>query len=432
MKVRRLKMINYRCFREIEIDLHDRFTLLVGNNGSGKTTVLDGLAVGLGSFFLGMDGDVSKGIHKNDVHFEIFEIGSRLEKQAQYPASIVCVGEIEGEAIEWSRSLNTKTGKTTYGEANALSSLAKQMSERVSKGDTAVILPILSYYRTGRLWAKKKERQVTTQVNLTSRNAGYADCLDAMSNDKLMYKWFAQMTYQELQEGVSVPELATVKKAILACFNGSGNVEMMGIAKKCIYNVKTEEIEITYVHDGKKEIQSLEEMSDGYRNMLSMVADIAYRMALLNPQLLDRVTEDTSGVVLIDEIDLHLHPSWQRHIVSDLKRIFPKVQFIATTHAPSVIASVPQEEIIVLENHEAMKTSHLTYGRDANAILRTIMDVPERPDDVDQKLKRFHVVLDKGELQEARQLLQDITDILGNDDATVIGARTALELEAME
>ena len=105
-------------------------------------------------------------------------------------------------------------------------------------------------------------------------------------------------------------------------------------------------------------------MSDGYRNMLSMVADIAYRMALLNPQFLGEVTKKTSGVVLIDEIDLHLHPAWQRHIVSALKEIFPKVQFIVSTHAPSVISSVPKEEIVV---NGKLYLSHL--GKKGNEYL---------------------------------------------------------------
>ena len=133
----------------------------------------------------------------------------------------------------------------------------------------------------------------------------------------------------------------------------------------------------------------MSEMSDGYRNMLSMVADIAYRMALLNPQFLGEVTKKTSGVVLIDEIDLHLHPAWQRHIVSALKEIFPKVQFIVSTHAPSVISSVPKEEIVVLENHQVRRAELPTYGKDANSILKTVMDVPERPDPVAEKLKDF-------------------------------------------
>jgi predicted ATP-binding protein involved in virulence len=83
-----------------------------------------------------------------------------------------------------------------------------------------------------------------------------------------------------------------------------------------------------------------------------MISDIAYRMAMLNPQLLDDVTNKTSGVVLIDELDLHLHPQWQQRIVKDLTTIFPKVQFIVTTHSPNVIGSVPHEQLLVLENYQ--------------------------------------------------------------------------------
>lgn len=183
--------------------------------------------------------------------------------------------------------------------------------------------------------------------------------------------------------------------------------------------------------NGKKEIHPLSEMSDGYRNMLSMVADIAYRMALLNPQLLDKVTEKTSGVVLIDEIDLHLHPAWQRHIVGALKKIFPKVQFIVSTHAPSVISSVPQDEIVILENHQVRKAEMPTYGKDANSILKTVMDVPERPDYVAEKLTAFYECLSRSDLKQARKMIDEIKNILGEDDPEVVGAETSLDLEAM-
>lgn len=87
-------------------------------------------------------------------------------------------------------------------------------------------------------------------------------------------------------------------------------------------------------------------LSEGYRNTLGLIADIAYRMAELNPH----VTTDTPGVVLIDEIDLHLHPKWQRIIVGDLKRIFPNCQFIVTTHSPFIIQSLKAEELIRLDD----------------------------------------------------------------------------------
>ena len=173
-------------------------------------------------------------------------------------------------------------------------------------------------------------------------------------------------------------------------------------------------------------------MSDGYRNMLSMVADIAYRMALLNPQLLDKVTEETDGVVLIDEIDLHLHPAWQRYVVKTLKDIFPKVQFIVTTHAPSIIASASREEIVVLKDYVPMTVPGMTYGKDANAILKTVMGVPERQDSVSEIIDGFHEALADGQFEQARQLLQKMAEVLGENDPEVVGAETALVLETME
>ena len=433
MKINRLKLINYRCFKELKIDLQDRFTLLVGNNGSGKSAVLDGLAVGLASFFLGMDGAPSGSIHASDVRTECFMLGSRLERQAQYPSRIECEGVVHGQALVWARTLNTEDGKTTYGDANTLSRLSRSLAQKVRQGDPSVRLPILSYYGTGRLWAKKREKKKAAKVNLNSRFAGYADCLDAMSNEKLLYKWLEQMTYQELQEQKPVPELEAVKRAIVSCFAHSGNPEFKGDTAFCNYNIKTHEVEIVYhTLDGRTEAHPLNEMSDGYRNMLSMVADIAYRMALLNPQLLDKVTTETEGVVLIDEIDLHLHPAWQRHIVEALKNIFPKVQFIATTHAPSVIASVQQHEVVVLRDCSAVSAPALTYGNDANAILRTVLNVPERQDSVEIEIAAFHTALGNGEIEQARRCLRSIANVLGEDDPEVVGAETALALETME
>jgi len=433
MKVNHLRLTNFKCFRDFEIDLHDEFTLLVGNNGSGKSTILDGLAIGLGSFFLGMEGGTAKSIHRDDVRFETFEIGSRLDRQIQYPSRIECKGIVAGKHLGWARSLNSEKGNTTYGDAGKLVEISKKLANQVRKGDANTLLPFLSYYGTGRLWAQKKEKREATQIDLMNRNAGYADCLDARSNDKLMYKWFEQMTFQELQGGEEIPELSAVKKAILQCFNGENGTDTLGKASQCVFNVKTGEIEITHFIPGKApEVHSLREMSDGYRNMLSMVADIAYRMAVLNPQLLDRVTEETEGVVLIDEIDLHLHPSWQRRIVGDLRRIFPKVQFVATTHAPSVISSVRSESVILLEEYRPITAPFVTYGKDVNTIMQTVMGVPERQDDVKKRIEDFHEALSEGKLEESKTVLGELSNILGDNDPEVISSKVALELEFME
>ena len=98
--------------------------------------------------------------------------------------------------------------------------------------------------------------------------------------------------------------------------------------------------------DGGAQKFAMNEMSDGYKNTLSMIGDIAYRMAVLNPTLGDQVLRETPGIVLIDEIDLHLHPKWQQSILNDLNEIFPKIQFIVSSHAPAVINSVPKSRFV--------------------------------------------------------------------------------------
>ena len=169
-------------------------------------------------------------------------------------------------------------------------------------------------------------------------------------------------------------------------------------------------------------------MSDGYKSTISLVADIAYRMAVLNPQCLGDVCLKTDGIVLIDEVDLHLHPAWQKRILHDLIEIFPQVQFVVSTHAPEVINSVPREQVIVLENYQALPAPAETYGKDANSILRSIMRVTERPDDIMKQFEMFYRAIDKHDYTQADKLLNDLEELIG-DDPELAAMRIQLDLE---
>ena len=159
---------------------------------------------------------------------------------------------------------------------------------------------------------------------------------------------------------------------------------------------------------------------------------MAYRMALLNPQLFDKVTTETDGVVLIDEIDLHLHPAWQRRIIHTLSTLFPRIQFVITTHAPSVISSVNKDDIILLSNGTQFSPNEPTYGKDANAILTQVMHVPVRQDDAAAVIELFHDCLASGKQLEAEKHLQALKALLGENDPAVVSAEIALDLEMME
>ena len=164
---------------------------------------------------------------------------------------------------------------------------------------------------------------------------------------------------------------------------------------------------------------------------MSMIADIAYRMAILNPQLLDNILQETSGVVLIDEIDMHLHPSWQSKIIKVLTKTFPRVQFIFTTHSPSVLSNISNENILILNNLEIYKLTDKTYGRDIESIVHQIMRTEVRPQEIVEKLKTFNNLLDEGKIDEAKKLLEELEEVLGENDTNIIDARISLDLEEM-
>ena len=174
----------------------------------------------------------------------------------------------------------------------------------------------------------------------------------------------------------------------------------------------------------------MKNLSDGYRNTLGMIADIAYRMAILNPQLLGDVLQKTPGIILIDEVDLHLHPRWQERIIGDLQAVFPQVQFIVSTHAPAVISSVRQDNLRILSGEKQSSTVPAeVYGKDANSILTGVMDASPRPAEIQSLFGRFYQAIDSGELEKAARTLDEIEYLIGAEDPELVGARVSLALE---
>lgn len=433
MKLKNLKITNYRCFKKAELDFDENMTLVVGQNGAGKTTILDAVAVSIGTFLLGIDGGVSRGISKDDARYEFYDLDGTIDPQHQFPVKIESIGDCrDKQNVKWVRSLNSENGKTTIKDAGELTSIAKKVQQQIMMGYKSLILPLISYYGTGRLYAQKKEKRNIKSLTEFKRQVGYVDCMAAESNEKLMLNWFQTQTLKSLQkqQKTGVLEtpilLKTVEKAICSCYeriSGSRNASIS-------FDLDTHRLMLEFeTAEGDAQKFAMDEMSDGYKNTLSMIGDIAYRMAVLNPVLGDLVLEKTPGIVLIDEIDLHLHPQWQQTILSDLHAIFPKIQFIVSSHAPAVINSVKREQIRILDNGKIYMPAAQTYGRDANSILREVMKVSERPADIKQRLAEFYGYMDENNYDEADKVLTEIEVIVGTTDPDIAAARTSLELE---
>lgn len=433
MKLKKIRIINYRCFKDANIDFDEHTTLIVGKNGAGKTAILDAVAVAVSTFLLGIDGGVGRSILKDDARYEFHDLDGTVDPQHQFPVSIESIGDcLDNHDVKWVRSLNSESGNTTVKEARELTNISKEAQKRIMTGDKSLILPLISYYGTGRLYAQKKEKKNIKSLTEFKRQVGYVDCMAAESNEKLMLNWFQIQTLKSLQEQQRTGKveksllLKTVENAICKCFeriSGSKNASI-------IFDLDTHRLVLNFESaDGSLQKFAMDEMSDGYKNTLSMIGDIAYRMAVLNPMLGDKVLEETSGVIVIDEIDLHLHPQWQQTIISDLNTIFPKIQFIVSSHAPAVINSVAKEQIRILDNGEIYMPAAQTYGRDANSILREVMKVSERPMDIKQRMNLFYSYMDENNYQEADKILTEIESIVGTTDPDIAAARTSLDLE---
>ena len=156
-----------------------------------------------------------------------------------------------------------------------------------------------------------------------------------------------------------------------------------------------------------------------------LILDIARRLTQANPNLVDPLSEG-QAIILIDEIDLHLHPQWQRKIVADLVRTFPNCQFIATTHSPQVIGEVPHEQIQMIDGDNVYVPDH-SFGVDASRVLEELMDTKPRNADVDAKLNKIAALIDDGEESEARRLIDELAKEIGDVDPEITRARLLLD-----
>lgn len=364
MYLKKLSLHNFKCFEDIDIDFDKKLTVIVGSNGAGKTAILESAAIAISAMFMSIDDASSKTIDRSQAHLKAFAIDGATDVQPQYPVNIIADAVDGQNNIHWERSLNTSKGATTYGKAKEMIDFSDKCMDCLRNGDQNLILPVLAYYDSGRLWDYHREKQ-NAIFGSNNRANGYIDSIGGTANVKLMMNWFKKMTIQKYQNqeiglGV-VPELEAVFAAMEGCYKRITDCDYVKIQ----YNMGTQELDVTCKdNDGNTMRIPMSQLSDGYKSIISLVADIAYRMAVLNPQLLGHVCTKTDGIVLIDEVDLHLHPEWQQRISRDLTAIFPNVQFIVTTHAVPVISSAKSENLRILKNHQIKMAHSQIFGND--------------------------------------------------------------------
>jgi predicted ATP-binding protein involved in virulence len=220
------------------------------------------------------------------------------------------------------------------------------------------------------------------------------------------------------------PRLEVVRRALqqfLQVLNGAHYTNMRMERFEGVRRAKKNP-ELVIDKDGVR--LSIAQLSEGEKSTLLMIADLASRLGIANPKANDPLLGN--GIVLIDEVDLHLHPAWQRDLIPALGKTFPGCQFIVTTHSPQVLGRVPKSNVFILENFKLVRNRPHTYGRDANSILGEVMGVPERPNDIEELIRTASRLVDEERLDEAQEALRNLASVVGDDDHMVVRIRTLM------
>jgi hypothetical protein len=289
--------------------------------------------------------------------------------------------------------------------------------------------PLGVHFSVSRARATDERSKVASSTNpgyvgafITDRGLRVQDLVDWLRNKEQIAR--------EAPEGNSARQKAAVLDAITAMVPELSNWRLEGGRLWVTKQVSRQRINESSATNGLHVVLEpmsllVEELSDGERSLVVLGFDIARRLAQLNPNE-PMPTTNGQGVVLIDEVDLHLHPQWQRRIIASLTAAFPKLQFIATTHSPQVIGETPVGRAILLREDGTSEVLDESLGRDSGWILRHVMDTPERNATLQAGLDDIDQLMEDGALAAARKRVTALRAVFG-DDKELIGANAAID-----
>ena len=412
----KLELENFRCFSKIEIKFHEKLTVIVAHNGGGKTTVLDAACFGWQFFLQGIELEKSaKTIREADVRRTRSQDGAMVPMK---PVSLSGSSFIGGKSVDWNVDKGQTAPKNTSSravedmrEAGRVLRLATQdYAEHTSAKPPT--LPAIGYYGTGRLWAAQKITEARRK-NVKADNSptrGYDQCLSPSSHFAIFEVWFERYSREAQQERMSekqsphrpADKLKAVVNAVDALLKPVGWHSLA-------FDFTDETIVAEHPIHGRLPVSTL---SDGIRVIIGLVGDIAHRCVRLNPHFGSDAAKLTPGVIMIDEVDMHLHPEWQQLVLNALSDAFPLIQFIVTTHSPQVLTTVKRESIRILAQDadgvwSADMPDEETKGDESATVMATVMGVdpvPQVSEAVDLDLYRQLIQLQQQDTDDANAL----------------------------
>ena len=452
MKVKELFLQNFKCFTELSVQFDERLTVFVADNGMGKTTVLDGIAVAFGRLLTKLPKLTGISTKPSDIRV------INDNKLAPFLRYWIRVADFDGKDIEWSTRRNRDGSAKTLKEIKAtmrsdiklgtrqLDQFAETLIDSDISGED-YRMPVIAYYGTSRAVFNVPMRRRNFRKTFRRFDA-LSEALSPDTRFKSVFEWFSSKEDEERRAQVEKrdfqyhhPELQAVRKAIESMLPG-------------VSNPRTEigplRLVVDWTVNNVTQVFRIEQLSDGYKTALAMVMDIARRMAQANPP--DGASSlnfpdplETPAIILIDEIDLHLHPRWQQRIIPDLLRTFPATQFIVTTHSPQVASTVPSNSLLSIESECDAETGQIRYwvepppeqikGVASSHILATTMHTdPVPPVDESKWLSEYRALIQEGlhETSDGLDLKEKLIRHFGDRHTEIMERERMIRLESFK
>ena len=435
MRITSLKLANVRAIETAEFRFQPGFNLIVGVNGVGKSTVLDALRICISRILPSATesrakampfsiSDIREGFPFLDAELSLtigvdeFRFTRRQWREAFAADDVENLKNLRRKILNSERLRNRARNllrelEESHGVFDS-DAFAPSKAELKSAAYTATVAPNCVFFSINRSVISYASTAKSRAAG--GKSAAYAEALGPRPMYVAQFAdWMRVQKALAKEQSSAMRHLQVLRSAVSRFLPTYENFR------------PAEENSSRLLIDQGGTVLDVVQLSDGERGVLALVLDLARRLSQANPTLDDPLSEG-HAVVLIDEIDLHLHPKWQRQIVHNLTAAFPRCQFIATTHSPQVIGEVEHNRIQIIANGEVYSPTH-SFGVDSSRVLEEIMDAPSRDDQVGRLHSEVNQAIGENDLGRAREVLTRLTERLelGENDPDITRLRTLID-----
>lgn len=400
MKIKDIHIQNFRGIENLHItEVDPQMNLIVGVNGAGKTSVLDALAMLLSWFIARMRSSNAKGVSPNE---------SDVKLGSKEPC-LLSIGIEDG--INWTlvknRAYTARKKQTAFKTAlGEMSNFADKIVENVEHGGN---VPVLMYYPVERAIASVPVNLHKAETNIWDV---YKDALTGNSNFRSFFEWYRRQEDIEneiIRDDTSYRDhsLNAIRQAVSAFFPDFSEMR-----------VRRRPFQAMVIKKGEQVIE-FTQLSQGEKCYLSLVCDIARRLAIANPGMANPL--EGEGIILIDEVDLHLHPKWQMEIANKLTSIFKNCQFFLSTHSPIVLSDIKRHQVIPVDNGKRVEVAFEPYGKPASSIMNSYFDMPyQRNMTVAKDIESAFDAIRERDAARFNELFEKLLQIIGPADSDMV------------